>query len=158
MENDIEKTIDKLTKNGYLNDEYYSKCYINDRINLSIDGPLKIRKYLDNMNINSDIYEKYLSFDKDLIYERINKYINKQFKANKKSIFMFKNKMLNNLINLGYLKEDINHCLENINSNNQEELKNKEKEKLYKKLSHKYKGEELDRKVREKLYQKGFFE
>ena len=48
--------------------------------------------------------------------------------------------------------------LMNINSDNQDELKLKEEEKLYKKLSRKYSGEELKRKVREKLYQKGFFE
>ena len=159
QDDDINNTIAKLKKNGYLNDEYYSKCYINDRINLSLDGPLKIRKYLTDMNIDSDLFEKYLDvFDKELIYERINKYITKQLKVNKKSIYMFKNKMLINLSNLGYLRSDINYCLKNISCCNQDDLKNKEKEKLYKKLSRKYSGEELERKVREKLYQKGFFE
>ena len=66
--------------------------------------------------------------------------------------------MLINLINLGYETSDINYCLMNINVSNQDELKEKEKEKLYKKLSRKYTGIELDQKVKEKLYQKGFFE
>jgi len=159
LENDIEKTIDKLTKNGYLNDEYYSKCYINDRINLSLDGPIKIKKYLDSLDISNLVYDKYLDeFNKELVYLRINKYLEKQLKVNKKSIYIFKNKMLINLINLGYETSDINHCLMNINVDNQDELKEKEKEKLYKKLSRKYTGIELDRKVKEKLYQKGFFE
>lgn len=158
-EEEVNKTIDKLIKNGYLNDEYYSKCYINDRINLSLDGPNKIKKSLDSMKIDYDIYFKYLEvFDKETIYERINKYLNKQVKVNKKSMYIFKNKMLVNLINLGYETSDINYCLSDIKSDNQSELKEKEREKLYKKLSRKYEGEELERKVREKLYQKGFFE
>jgi len=159
QEEDINKTIDKLIKNGYINDEYYSKCYINDRINLSLDGPLKIKKYLDSLDISNLVYDKYLDeFNKELVYSRINKYLEKQLKVNKKSIYIFKNKMLINLINLGYETSDINHCLMNINVDNQDELKEKEKEKLYKKLSRKYTGIELDRKVKEKLYQKGFFE
>jgi len=159
QEEDINKTIDKLIKNGYINDEYYSKCYINDRINLSLDGPIKIKKYLDSLDISNLVYDKYLDeFNKELVYLRINKYLEKQLKVNKKSIYIFKNKMLINLINLGYETSDINHCLMNINVDNQDELKEKEKEKLYKKLSRKYTGIELDRKVKEKLYQKGFFE
>lgn len=159
LEDDINKTIDKLIKNGYLNDEYYSKCYINDRFNLSLDGPLKIKKYLESMNINYDVFYKYLEvFSDEVVCERINKYLSKQLKVNKKSIYIFKNKMLINLYNLGYEKVDINRALMNINSANQDELKLKEEEKLYKKLSRKYSGEELKRKVREKLYQKGFFE
>ena len=158
-EEEVTKTIDKLIKNGYLNDQYYSKCYINDRINLSLDGPNKIRNYLDNMHINYEVYEEYLEvFNKDMIYERINKYLNKQVKVNKKSMYIFKNKMLINLKNLGYETSDINMCLMDINCDNQSDLKEKEKDKLYKKLSRKYSGEELERKVREKLYQKGFFE
>ena len=159
QEEDINKTIDKLIKNGYINDDYYSKCYINDRINLSLDGPVKIKKYLDSLDISNLVYDKYLDeFNKELVYSRINKYLEKQLKVNKKSIYIFKNKMLINLINLGYAASDINHCLMNINVSNQDELKEKEKEKLYKKLSRKYTGIELDRKVKEKLYQKGFFE
>lgn len=158
-EKEIDKTIEKLIKNGYLNDEYYSKCYINDRITLSLDGPIKIKKHLSDMEIDYSVYFKYLEqFDKELIYERINKYINKQVKVNKKSMYVFKNKMLINLINLGYELSDINVCLIDIKSDNQDELKEKEKLKLYKKLSRKYSGDILDKKVHEKLYQKGFFE
>ena len=76
QEEDINKTIDKLIKNGYINDEYYSKCYINDRINLSLDGPIKIKKYLDSLDISNLVYDKYLGeFNKELVYSRINKYL-----------------------------------------------------------------------------------
>lgn len=153
---DINLVIEKLIDQNYLNDELYSKCYINDRINLSNDGPLKIKNYLDKQNINEEVYQKYLYlFNQELIYEKINKYIHKMIKSNRKSQYILKNKIMLNLLNLGYYKEDINYCLEKIevdDLNNYE----KDKKKIYDKLKKKYNGNELERKVREKLYQMGY--
>lgn len=154
----VEKTINKLIDKGYLNDSYYAKCYINDHINLSNDGPYKMIKHLEELDISSSIYAEYLSKYNDLWKDRIDKYINKNLKVNKKSTYFFKSKMLVNLINLGYDKEMINDSLNKITIDNLDELKEKEKEKIRKKISRKYSGDELERKIKEKLYQKGFFE
>ena len=153
----IKETIDKLVNKGYLNDKYYAKSYINNQINLSNDGPLKIKKHLDNLEINEDDYCEYLDIDNSIWYDRIKKYLDKQIKINKKSLYFFKNKMLINLINLGYDREMINDCLSGISIDNYDELRKKEEEKLRKKLERKYSSEELERKIKEKLYQKGFF-
>ncbi len=158
VEEDINNTIDKLIKNGYLNDSYFAKCYINDKINLTNDGPLKIIKYLEDNNIEREVYSEILDKDDEIWSSRIKKYLEKQVKLNKKSSYYFKNKMMVNLINLGYEKEMINSLLNNITIDNQEELKNIEKEKIRKKLEKKYSGNELERKIKEKLYQRGFFE
>ena len=157
-EKDINETIDKLIKNGYLNDSYYAKCYINDHINLSNDGPYKMIKHLEELDINSSIYAEYLSKYNDIWKDRINKYSNKNLKVNKKSTYYFKSKMLMNLINLGYEKEMINDCLNKVSIDNLDELKEKEKEKIRRKLERKYTGDELERKIKEKLFQKGFFD
>ncbi len=157
-EKDIDETIDKLIKSGYLNDEYYAKCYISDHVNLSNDGPYKMIKHLEENDINSSIYAEYLSKYNDTWKDRIERYINKSLKVNKKSTYFFKSKMLMNLINLGYDKEMINDCLNRVNIDNLDELKYKEKEKIRRKLERKYSGDELERKIKEKLYQKGFFE
>ncbi len=154
----VDKTVDKLKCKGYLNDEYYAKCYISDHVNLSNDGPYKIIKHLEDNDINSSIYAEYLSKYKHTWKDRIEKHINKNLKINKKSPYFFKSKMLMNLINLGYEKEMINEVLSNIKIDNLDELKSIEKEKIRKKLSRKYTGDELERKIKEKLYQKGFFE
>ena len=151
-------TIDKLIKNGYLNDTYFAKCYINDKVNLTNDGPLKIIKYLEDNNIEREVYSEIIDKEDEIWSSRIKKYLEKQVKLNKKSSYYFKNKMMVNLINLGYEKEMINSCLNNITIDNQEELKNIEKEKIRKKLEKKYSGKELERKIKEKLYQRGFFE
>lgn len=154
---DVDKTINKLINKGYLNDSYYAKCYISDHINLSSDGPYKMIKHLEELDIPSTIYAEYLSKYNDLWKERIEKYINKNLKVNKKSTYFFKSKMLINLVNLGYDKEMINDCLNHISIDNLDELKEIEKEKIKKKLSRKYSGDELERKIKEKLFQKGFF-
>ena len=158
VEEDVNKTIDKLIKNGYLNDSYFAKCYINDIIDLTNDGPLKIIKYLEDNNIEREVYSEILDKEDEIWFSRIKKYLEKQVKLNKKSSYYFKNKMMVNLINLGYEKEMINSCLSKITIDNQEELKNIEKEKIRKKLEKKYSGNELERKIKEKLYQRGFFE
>ena len=157
-DDDIEKVIKKLIDKGYLNDEYYAKCYINDHINLSQDGPYKIIKHLENNNITSDIYAKYLHQYDNIWRDRIGKYVNKNLKTNKKSSYFFKNKMLINLINLGYEKEMINDILNHVSINNISELKEIEKNKIRKKLERKYIGDELERKIKEKLWQKGFYD
>ena len=157
-EDDTKETIDKLIEKKYLDDAYYAKCYIADHINLSMDGPYKIIKHLEDNDISKNIYAEYLSKYNDLWKERIDKYINKQLKTNKKSTYFFKNKMLINLVNLGYEKEMINDSLNHIKIDNLSELKEIEKEKIRKRLSRKYTGDELERKIREKLFQKGFFE
>lgn len=154
---DISKVIEKLVSKGYLNDNYFAKCYINNQINLSNDGPLKIKKYLESHNIETSIYSELLDQYNNIWQERINKIIEKQLKINNKSSHYFKNKMLVNLVNLGYEKEMINDSLCNVTISNQDELRKKEEEKLRIKLSRKYTGNELERKIKEKLYQKGFF-
>ena len=119
---------------------------------------MKIIKYLEDNNIEREVYSEIIDKEDEIWFSRIKKYLEKQAKLNKKSSYYFKNKMMVNLINLGYEKEMINSCLNNITIDNQEELKNIEKEKIRKKLEKKYSGKELERKIKEKLYQRGFFE
>lgn len=156
-ENIIEETIDKLINQGYLNDKVYSNCYVNDRINLSNDGPLKILEFLTKNKIENFVIEDALSkFVKEIECERIEKIINKQVKQNSnKGIYLLKQKILSNLINLGYHKELIIECLNNLDFNEQDIYK-KEYDKIYQKLSKKYSGKELEYKLKQKLYQKGF--
>ena len=155
---EIENIILKLKNNGYLNEELYLKSYIHDKINFTNDGPEKIKRELLNFNFDTFLIDDYLIiFDEDLCQERIEKYINKYLKVNKKSLLVFKQKMLLNLLNLGYLKEDINKVLNKINFEDTN-LKEKEIIKLRKKYEKKYQGEELNNLIKKKLYEKGFFE
>ncbi len=152
----IKEILGKLKDDNLLNDNLYIKSYIHDKVYLSLDGPYKIKNDLIKLGFKiEDITNELDIFTKELIKERINKYINKQLKSNKKSLYVFKNKVLVNLINLGYKKEDILKSLDNIEIN-EDNLKEKEEEKLRAKYSRKYNGYELEMIIKKKLYEKGY--
>ena len=155
--NNINKVIEKLSKDGYLNDKTYAKAYIHDYFYLKNIGPLKIKKDLLELKINETIIdEELLVIKKEEQINKIKTYINKQLNLNKnKSVHALKEKLSNNLIIKGYEKEYIIEELENI-SFNEEDLFKKEYDKLYKKYSKKYTGKDLEYKIKQKLYEKGF--
>ena len=155
--NQIELIINRLKDKNLIEEELYLKSFIHDKIYLSMDGPLKIKKDLELLGFDSNIIDDNLiEFTSDIIKDKIERYINKQLKINKKSLYIFKQKILLNLTNLGYSKEDILECLDNIHID-EDNLKEKEKEKLIKKYSKKYSGLELDKIIKQKLYEKGYW-
>ena len=153
----IDNVIDLLSKEGYLNDQVYANSFVHDRIILSMDGPNKIRKELENNNIeNKYIEESLVSYTEDIELERIEKIVDKQIKLNNnKGANLLKKKIQMYLINLGYNYELINRIL-NSKKIVDDNLYKKEYDKFYKQLSKKYSGRELEYKLKQKLYQKGF--
>lgn len=153
----IDNVIDLLSKEGYLNDQVYANSFVHDRIILSMDGPNKIRKELENNNIEDKyIEESLVSYTEDIELERIEKIVDKQIKLNNnKGANLLKKKIQMYLINLGYNYELINRVL-NSKKIVDDNLYKKEYDKLYKQLSKKYAGKELEYKLKQKLYQKGF--
>lgn len=155
-DSDKKNTIKKLKEIGLINDLNYIKAFISDRINLSLDGPAKIKKALLEHNISYEIIEDELNkIDKEIINSKIKKIISKKIKNSKYTGYILKQKIINDLINLGYDKSDIVELYDSISFNNENLLK-KEYDKLYKKLSIKYSDKELYNKIKNKLYQKGF--
>lgn len=153
----IEKVIDKLIKDNYLNEDFYIKSYINDQINLKNVGPLKIKNDLIKLDLNETLIINNLEvFTKKLQKEKIEKLIDKEIRLNNnKSSFMLKQKILNSLKEKGFYLEDITEVLENT-SIDDKDIYEKEYKKIYDKLSKKYSGNELEYKIKEKMYQKGF--
>lgn len=153
----IEKVLKKLKNDGYINEELYTECFINDQINLKNVGPLKIEKELEKLEISKETINKYIkNYSKKTQLEKINKLIDKEIKLNNnKSSYILKNKILINLINKGFYKEDIINILEQIEIDDTL-IKEKEYNKTYTSLSKKYSGKELEYKVKQKMYQKGF--
>jgi len=154
----IDITIDSLKKDNYVNDEIFCEMFINDKINLSMDGPSKIIKELNDLGIHSNIIsEKMTVFDTSIQIEKINKIIDKQIKSNhNKSNYILKNKILNYLTNNGYSSSLSLECLNNKKFDSDKDLAKKEYDKLYKKFSKKYTGSELEYVIKQKMYQKGF--
>ena len=111
----IEETIEKLKKHKLLDDEIFTKAFIKDKLNFTTMGPYRIELELKKHKIDNNIIYKYINdIDYNLLEEKINKQITKLIKNNKNKPNL-KNKIYNNLINLGYSSELI---LNNLNKYN----------------------------------------
>ena len=153
----IENTVEKLLKQGYLNDELYARSYINTQIFTTTNGPIKIRRDLENNRIDSSIIDKEIElFDIDTQKEKVDKLISKWIKSNhNKGGLVLKQKIINNLKNKGYSYDIIITVIDNYTFSNDTKLAKKEYDKLYRKYSKKYSGYELDKIIKERLYLKG---
>ena len=152
----IDSLINDLKNKKLINDNLFLKAYISDKILLTLDGPDKIKNTLLNHNIDESLINKELNiFNTELINERLKKIIDKKIKLNKKPLYIFKQKILSYLINMGYSKDDILSILDNYKVD-EEELIKKDYELLKKKLSKKYEDSKLEYQIKNKLYQKGY--
>lgn len=155
-EKDVESIIDNLKKIGLIDDYKYAKAYTNDKINLSLDGPYKIKRHLEQCNIDKSYIDEVIQkIDQKKIEGHIDKVIEKKIKNNKKDTpYILKQKIITYLINLGYSRESINSRIDKF------EIKSidltNQIDKIYSKLKKKYSGKELEYKLKSKLYTKGF--
>jgi len=109
------------------------------------------------LGIDEQIIQKNITiFNSELELERIRKLIDKHIKTNhNKSKYALKKKIVDNLTTLGYTKYLVIQEIESLEINDND-IKEKEYQKLYDKLSKKYSGKELEYKIKQKMYQKGF--
>lgn len=154
---DIEYTISRLQKEGYINHLVYIEAYIHDRLNLSLEGERKITNELMGLGFKEEEINPFLNaVDKSIYQSKIEKYVTKKLKSNKKSVKEFKRKITLDLVNRGFSKRDIINYLDSLEiEENEEEIK-----KLINKLMNKYTKKEDKRtailKIKAYLYQKGY--
>lgn len=152
----IDRVIDKLVKNGLINDSDYVKAYYMDKFNLSNDGPNKIIDNLKKLGIKEDIINSNITVDNKLIYDKLNHLIDKKIKTTKGySGNILKQRLISYFINQGY---DIDMINEIINTKNLTNIEDgiKEYNKLLNKYKNKYDDYKLESFIRNKLYSKGF--
>ncbi len=154
---EIEDTIRHLERIGVLSDKAYVKAYVSDSLYLSNDGPHKIKEALMNQDINEDfIFEELDKIDVHYVEEKLAKLIHKKLsRDHKHSSYQLKQKIVLDMVNLGYDRDMILEILSGVTLTDDDKLE-KEYEKLRHKLERKYTGIELFRKIQEKLYSKGF--
>lgn len=154
----LDYVIDRLIKEGYINDLLYIKSYVNDSINLKLDGPNKIKNNLLKLGLEeNDILEYLSSIDNNIWINKIDKIINKELKSNKKySGNYLKNKIINNLKVQGYFDSDIFKVIDNYSFIADKDIYIKERNKVEAKYKRKYQGKELELKVNNYLYNHGF--
>ena len=153
----IDKAISKLLEQGYLNDRSYCKSFINNQMITTNNGPYKIIRELNEKKVDSNIIdEEILVFDEEEQSVRIKKLIDKGIKSNhSRGGIVLKQKIYNDLKNLGYDISIINSVISSYEFENDSNIAKREYDKLYKKYSRKYSGDELKYKIREKMYLKG---
>lgn len=103
-EEDINYIVDKLTKEKFLDDNYFCKCFINDKLKFTTMGEYKIIYELKKHNIDSNIIDNNIHLiDKEFLIQKIDKIITKQLNSNNKlDKTKLRNKLYNHLINSGY--------------------------------------------------------
>ena len=105
IDSDISKRIisDLLNKKE-LDDEFYTKAFINDKIKFTSMGPYRIIQELKKNKISDALIDKYIyNIDEDILLDKINKIITKMIKSNKKKVnFTLKNKIYQKLIGQGF--------------------------------------------------------
>ena len=120
----IESVIDKLLKQGYLNDLIYTKSFINNQIVTTNNGPNKIKKELLDHKVDEKIiYGELESFTTDLQLEKIEKLVNRFYKSNRtRGGFVLKKKITNDLINYGYDIELIDKVISKFDFTNDKDI------------------------------------
>lgn len=111
----IDKVIEKLIKNKLLDDEIFTKAYINDKLNFTNVGKYKlINELTTKMKVDNSVVYNVLESYEEVWNERIDKLINKYLKSNKKYRGnTLKNKLYIYLVNLGYDKDKVISILNN---------------------------------------------
>lgn len=106
----INKIIKRLKDNGYLNDDFYAKTYMNEKIDYDLVGPRYIRDKLilkgihyDIVNANLINYKEENQFDK--VFELIKKETRYKIKKPYKKAYMsLKQKLVNKGFSLGVIE------------------------------------------------------
>ncbi len=155
----IELAINKLLDQGYLNDRSFCKSYINNQIITTTKGPYKIRRELRDRGVEESIIEdEIVIFDEALEVEKITKLANKMLKTNKsRGGSVLRKKITVDLTNLGYSTDTIYKVLGSLDFSTDKDLVKREYDKLYQRLSRKYKDKELEYKIKEAMYKKGLY-
>ena len=152
----VNRVIDKLLKNGFINDSKYAYYYYQDKMNLSNDGPNKIKDNLIKLGIKEDIINDNITVDNKEVFNKLNHLIDKKIKTSKGySGNVLKQRLTSYFINQGYEISMINEILNTKNLSNIEDGI-KEYNKLLNKYKDKYDDYKLESYIRSKLYSKGF--
>lgn len=158
LKEDVESVIERLKEQGYLNDSIYANSFFHEQIMTTYHGPKKIGDELRKRGIDSLIIQETLSmYEESLQIEKVQKLVSKKVQSNhNKSIQQLKRKIYMDLLGDGFSKSIIDRVLANQNFPLEENIRDREYQKIKKRLSRKYEGDELERKIKEQMIRKGF--
>lgn len=105
----IEEAVTKLINLGYLDDEKFTKAFINDKLKFTSMGDYKIKLELERLGVSNNIIEENITMiDENFLEEKMKKQIDKVLRTNKKHTGnLLKNKVYTNLVSQGFTKEKV---------------------------------------------------
>lgn len=161
-EEHIDIIVERLKKNGFLDDLQFAEMFVRSRLNNSAKGPEVIRQELESKGIKSKYIRIALEqFSRDeerlkaihLAKKRINRRSNDSFQKqiNKIKAYLMRN---------GFSKDAISHAVQEIldlqTDDEEWEAIQYHGERLERRLKKKYEEYELRQKIKEGLYRQGF--
>lgn len=153
----IDKAIEKLIQQKYLDDRSFTKSYIYTQMNTTMHGPNRIRRDLVQKKVDSAIIDDEMSiYTEEIQQEKIDKLVQSAIKKNHtRGGVVLKQKVVNDLKLQGFDSSVISSVILNAHFPVDSSIAKKEYDKLYNKYSKKYEGYELKHIIHEKMYQKG---
>lgn len=156
---EIDRILMKLKLLGLVNDSVFSRAFVNDKVQFSSYGPEKIRQELLEHGIELDLVDLVLNeISKEDIKNKLSMMVFKRMKINKnKSVYLLKQKLLIDFVNLGYDREMISEILNSSSYDDNIQLE-REYSKIHNKLVVKYQNNprDLSNLIKQKLCSKGF--
>ena len=153
----LENTIKKLTKDGYLDDLKFARAFVNDKLTITNNGPIKIKKELLKYKVEESVINEVISdIDNDIVKEKLSRLVEKQVKIKKGSTNTLKIKLVNYFVNLGYDKDMVLKELSKYELKSDENKLKRDYDKIYIKYKDKYEGSKLTYFIAQKLYTKGY--
>lgn len=156
----IERALEQLEKQQYVNDLQFAEVYVRDKKNLSGKGPLLLEKELKEKGVSETIIQKALmQFPKDEQLEVAKQWMMKKAKQQTKDSYaMFRQKLRLQLQQKGFPHGIIDEALNELPAKNEEMERivlQKHAEKAHARYK-KYTGFEYLRRMKQHLHRKGF--
>ncbi|MBM7572462.1 recombination regulator RecX [Aquibacillus albus] len=161
-EEDINQIIDRLVKEGLLNDKEFAFAFVRTRINTTSKGPLLIKKELFEKGVSAGIIDEALRvFTYEKQWEKVSKLVSKkQNNSSKKSFNQRIQTLYQNLLQKGFTQDVISDVLSEIKEDKDEDTEWEaavfQGEKFLRKYEKKASGRELEYKLKAALFRKGF--
>jgi regulatory protein len=154
--------MERLTKEGLLNDRQFAEAFTLTRMNTSSKGPLLVKRELMEKGVSAIIAEDVVTlYTYDTQFEKAMKWANKKLGTSKKDSYKKQLQQLRmTLVQKGFESPVISEVILQLH-NQEDETEEWEAviyqgEKLLRKFASKKSGYELKMKVKESLYRKGF--
>lgn len=161
-EEHIIQIIDRLIKEGLLDDSMFADAFVRTRINTSIKGPQLVKKELIEKGTSAQIATNAIAqYTFDIQLEKVNKWIDKKMNHQGKDSFKKQLQQLQvTLMQKGFDQDVIKEAVSELDEEKDDDAEwsaiVKHGDKLLRKHKAKLSGVKLQNKVKEGLYGKGF--